>query len=91
MFSSVSDIEKTPRDRDEGIVVFTVTISFGLNSLSSDSRFQETISVTVNDLNGLIVGYADVIRLNSNNFAKLLMNLVDSFVPPAMTNLPHKP
>ena len=91
MLRSVSDVEKPSGDGDKGIIVFTRRVSFGRDNDTPDSRFQEAISVPVDDLDGLVVGNADVVWLNSNHFTELLMHFIHGLVPPSVSDLPHKP
>lgn len=37
--------------------------------------------MAINDLNGLVIGHADMIRLDAHHRSKLLVHLVDSQIP----------
>lgn len=55
MFCTVTDIEKPATDRYESIIVFAVIVSRVAEGVRQDSRLQEAIAVTIDDLNGIRV------------------------------------
>ena len=54
-------------------------------------RFQETISMPVDNLNGITICDGDMIRLDSNNLAVLFVSGIDCEVASPTTGLVHKP
>ena len=56
-----------------------------------DVRFQETISVAINSIDGGIVGNGDMTRGNANEFSMFLMRLVDGDKAFTLTSLEKEP
>ena len=94
MFSSVSGVEKTTLDRDKGVVVLAkrplVRITDNCQSDGS-LPFEKPISMPVDDRYGVRVRYRDVIRLDPNNFAVLLVGVVHCSISLAMSAMIHEP
>ena len=53
-----------------------------------DSRFQKAVAMTIYGVDGFVVGNRNVVGLNSNKLAILLVSIVDGYVSPAVATLP---
>ena len=56
-----------------------------------NSPLEEAIAVAVNRVDGAVVGYRDVVGLNSNHLAILLVQVIDCLVSPSPATLIHQP
>ena len=65
----------------------------GNNNIKKKSciRFQETIPMPINNLNGITIRNGDMIRLDSNNLAVLFVGGIDGEVASPATGLVHEP
>lgn len=81
VFGAVASVEETTADRDEGIVEVTgevlVDLTATVPGAGTNVRLQETIAVSIDTLDRIVVGNGDVSRSNSHELAMLLVGLVD--------------
>lgn len=90
MFGSVTGVEETSSDRDEGVIVVTEielescckkwTLELGL-------PLQKSIAMSIDGLNGIDVGDGDMIGLDPHHLAKLLVQFIDLEVSSASSSL----
>lgn len=76
VFRAIARIEQASLDRNKGVVEF---------------RFQEPVAMSIDDLDGLIVGDTNVVRLDPHNSPELLMHLIYDEVPLAAPACVQKP
>jgi hypothetical protein len=93
MLDSIPGVEKTRNDGDEDIVVFTRQISDQCFTAAVllFRPFQESIPVSVDGIDSLRVKDRNMVWLNSDQLAMLLVCLVDGFIPSATACLPEEP
>ena len=54
-------------------------------------RFEETISMSVDGVDGSIVCYRDVVGLDSDELSILLVRLIDAEISPSLSSLHEQP
>lgn len=91
MFSSITSVEESSSYRNECIIVFTRFVSIDRDNAGGYSRFEEAIAMTIDHLYRTVIGDADVVGLNSDHFAILLMSVIDSKVTLATSSCEKKP
>lgn len=91
VFGSVASVEQASTDADEGVVVFTVRVSFNILRALHHLRLQKAVAVSVDGLDGAVVCDTDVIWLDSHDFAQPLVRIVDGLKASSVAALPHQP
>lgn len=84
VLSAVARVEQTPLDTDKGIVEVPkgVLVLHAIPYCAKrNPRFQETIAMAINGLDSIIVEDADMVWLDTHDWAKLLVQLVNRFIP----------
>ena len=91
MLCAISGVEETSLNGHECIIVFTVWSAVSLGSKVSDTPLQEATAMTVDGLYRIRIRNRYMVWLDSDDLSILLVSIVNSLVPPAVSALPHQP